>query len=750
MVKVREDHPISADGNVDIEAWIPRILAQVRLGDNAETQLRKACELSLQAEEDAKYKPSGTIKNEWVKGHGSFLTGLEMAEILADLHLDLDSLIAAILYRAVRENKLTLATVAAQFGEGISKLIQGVLRMATISQMRNDSNTEVFGKHSEEQTGNVRKMLVAMVDDVRVALVKLAERTCAIRAVKNAADAKRRQIAKEVADVYAPLAHRLGIGHIKWELEDLSFRYLEPDDYKQIAKLLDEKRLDRQTYITNVIQTIQRELELVSITSQISGRAKHIYSIWRKMRRKGIGFSQVYDIRAVRILVPTVRDCYSALGVVHSLWRNIPNEFDDYIASPKDNGYRSLHTAVIGPQGKVLEIQIRTYAMHEEAEFGVCSHWRYKGTDEQDSKGSYEEKIAWLRQVLEWHDELGESALPDDLSTRFEQDSIYVFTPEGHIVDLPEGATPVDFAYRIHTDVGNRCRGAKVNGRIVPLNHQLKTADQVEIMTGKREAPSRDWLAPGLGYITTSRARAKVQQWFKLQARDQNIADGRALLDKEFKRLALMDLDFDALAKKLNMSSLDNLYAAVGANDFSVSQVLNAAQRMLPVDPKDFAVPLTGRATVHQSDSDVYIEGVGNLLTNLARCCRPLPGDAIVGYITLGKGVSIHRQDCRNILKLRAQESERIIKVEWGAAPESTYSVNIIIEAYDRYGLLKDITTLLDSEKINISALNTLSDKRKNTVDMVITIEVRSYNELSRVLARLNQLPNVASARRER
>lgn len=745
MVKVREDQPIAADGRVDFEAWINRIHGLVELDAGAPAELQRALLLCQQAEEEA---AASVSENAWADGASCLLTGMEMAEILAELQLDLETLLAAILYRAVREKKLTVARVADEFGNTIASIIRGVLRMAAISQLRNDSTRDVFGRESEEQTAKVRKMLVAMVDDVRVALVKLAERTCAIRAVKDASEEKRRRVAREVADVYAPLAHRLGIGHIKWELEDLSFRYLEPDDYKQIARLLDEKRLDRQRYINEVIKNLQEELQQVSIEADISGRAKHIYSIWRKMRRKGIGFSQVYDIRAVRILVPTVRDCYSVLGVVHSLWRNIPNEFDDYIAAPKENGYRSLHTAVIGPEGKVLEIQIRTQAMHDEAEYGVCSHWRYKGTDAEISKSSYEEKISWLRQVLEWHEELGGQGV-GDLSGQFRQDSIYVFTPEGHIIDLPQGSTPVDFAYRIHTDVGNRCRGAKVNGRIVPLNYHLQTADQVEILTGKRESPSRDWLSPALGYINTSRARAKVQQWFKLQARDQNIADGRALLDKEFKRLALGDFDFEALAKKLNLTSLDSLYAAVGAHDIGVGQVLNAAQRMLPAEAEEVTVPLTGRATIRPGSSDVYIEGVGNLLTNIARCCNPVPGDAITGYITVGRGVSIHRQDCRNILKLQERESDRIIKVSWGKAPESTYSVAVAIEAYDRHGLLRDITMLLDNERINVSAMQTQSDKRKNTADMLITMEVRSFSELSRILARLNQLPNVTSALRK-
>lgn len=745
MVKVREDHPVTADGSIDIHQWVERVINMASLEPTAREPLRRACMISLTAEEDAI-----AAENIWAEGASSFRTGLEMAEILADLQLDVDTLVAAILYRAVRENKMPLSEAQSEFGDTVAKLIKGVLRMAAISTRRNDSEDEVFGKQSQEQAEKVRKMLVAMVDDVRVALIKLAERTCAIRAVKNTSDEKRRRVAREVADVYAPLAHRLGIGHIKWELEDLSFRYLEPDDYMHIARLLDERRVDRQQYIDNVLATLQDQLDKAGIKGEINGRAKHIYSIWRKMRRKDIGFSQVYDIRAVRILVPTVRDCYSVLGIVHSLWRNIPNEFDDYIASPKENGYRSLHTAVIGPDRKVLEVQIRTFAMHEEAEFGVCAHWRYKGTDEVGDEDSYEQKISWLRQVLEWHDELGGHALDDDLGSDIAQDRIYLFTPDGHVVDLPHGATPLDFAYRIHTDVGHRCRGAKVNGRIVPLNHPLGTSDQVEILTGKRESPSRDWLTPALGYITTSRARAKVQHWFKQQARDRNIGDGQALLDREFRRLALLELDFEQLARTLNFKSLDDLYAAVGASDIGVGQVLNAAQKLLTVgDKEEPVVPLKPRSTAKPSSSDVYIDGVGNLLTHFAQCCSPVPGDGIVGYITLGKGVSIHRQDCSNVLQLQADEPERIIKVEWGQAPQSVYSVDLLIEAFDRHGLLRDITALLDNERININAMKTLSDKRKNTVDMQVTVEIRSFNELSRILARLNQLPNVASARRK-
>lgn len=746
MVKVRQDHPIAEDGQVDIQAWIDRLNSHHTQSESTRIELVRAAQVSLSlvdihTEDD----------HSWGEDFTCFRIGLEMAEILADLQLDQDALVASILYRAVRENKITLAEVQAQFGETVGKLVKGVLRMAAISYQRNENEDRVLGNQAEVQAEKIRKMLVAMVDDVRIALIKLAERTCAIRAVKSASPQRRRQVAREVSDIYAPLAHRLGIGHIKWELEDLSFRYLEPDEYKQIAKLLDERRLARQEYIDNMLSLLRSELQSANINGEVTGRAKHIYSIWRKMKRKDIPFSQVYDIRAVRILVPNVRDCYTVLGIVHSLWRNIPHEFDDYIASPKENGYRSLHTAVWGPENKVMEVQIRTYEMHEESELGVCAHWRYKGTDTDASQDSYEQKISWLRQVLEWHEELGGDSqqLQDDLRA-VDQDRLYVFTPDGHVVDLPRTATPLDFAYRIHTDVGHHCRGAKVNNRIVPLNYQLNNADQVEILTGKREAPSRDWLNPALGYVNTARARAKIQHWFKQQARDQNIAEGQALLDREFKRLALLDLEFESLAKKLKFNSLDDLYAAVGASDIGVGQVLNAAQKQLDeADPQQPLIPFKVKSPAKKKDSDFYIEGVGNLLTQIANCCNPVPGDAITGYITLGKGVSIHRQDCSNILQLQADEPQRIIKVEWGNKPQSSYSVDVLIEAYDRYGLLRDITTLLDNERINISALQTLSDKRKNTVDMQITVEIRSFDELSRILTRLNQLPNIASARRK-
>ncbi len=495
MVQVRAHQPINTDGSINLEAWLDHAVSVDPALDRE--ALKAACEFARESEQQ-----DNAAKNLWAEGTSSFRTGLEIAEILADLKLDQDSLIAAVLYRGVREGHIPLATVGQRFGSVVAKLIDGVLRMAAISASLSPRQSLVLG--TQGQVENLRKMLVAMVDDVRVALIKLAERTCAIRAVKTADDEKRNRVAREVFDIYAPLAHRLGIGHIKWELEDLSFRYLEPDQYKQIATLLHERRLDRERFITDVMGQLRAELQATGVDADISGRAKHIYSIWRKMQRKGLAFSQIYDVRAVRVLVPEMRDCYTALGIVHTLWRHIPKEFDDYIANPKENGYRSLHTAVIGPEGKVLEVQIRTHAMHEEAELGVCAHWRYKGTDVKAGSNQYEEKISWLRQVLEWHEELGDiGGLAEQLRVDIEPDRVYIFTPDGHAIDLPKGATPLDFAYRVHTEIGHNCRGAKINGRIVPLNYSLQTGEQVEIITSKHGTPSRDWLNPNLGYITT-------------------------------------------------------------------------------------------------------------------------------------------------------------------------------------------------------------------------------------------------------
>ncbi|MGN0924400.1 GTP diphosphokinase [Ectopseudomonas mendocina] len=745
MVQVRAHQPVNDDGSINLEAWLDHVTRVDPALDRK--ALQEACEFARDLEQQA-----NTTQHHWSEGGSTFRAGLDIAEILADLKLDQDSLVAAIIYRGVREGKITLAAVHQRFGPVVAKLIEGVLRMAAISASINPRESVVVG--SQTQVENLRKMLVAMVDDVRVALIKLAERTCAIRAVKEADEEKRQRVAREVFDIYAPLAHRLGIGHIKWELEDLSFRYLEPDQYKQIAKLLHERRLDREQYINDAMAHLRQELEATGIKADISGRAKHIYSIWRKMQRKGLQFSQIYDVRAVRVLVPEVRDCYTTLGIVHTLWRHIPKEFDDYIANPKENGYRSLHTAVLGPEGKVLEVQIRTHSMHEEAELGVCAHWRYKGTDVKSGSNHYEEKISWLRQVIEWHEELGDiGGLAEQLRVDIEPDRVYVFTPDGHAIDLPKGATPLDFAYRVHTEIGHNCRGAKINGRIVPLTYSLQTGEQVEIITSKQGSPSRDWLNPNLGYVTTSRARAKIVHWFKLQDRDQNVAAGKQLLERELARMALVGADFDKLAEKANLKSAEDLFAALGAGDVRLAHAVNLAQQLVEPERGNEQlelIPRKAQGFKPGKRGDIQIQGVGNLLTQMAGCCQPLPGDPIVGYITLGRGVTIHRQDCPTALQQSAREPERMIQVSWGPVPVQTYPVEIVIKAYDRSGLLRDVTQVLLNEKLNVLAVNTRSNKEDNTASMSITVEIPGLDALGRLLARIGQLPNIIEARRHR
>lgn len=745
MVKVREDQPLTPSGWADIPQWLTRLQEDVRLRDP--DRLAQACELAQTLDRSAP-----RTHRAWIPPGSSFRMGLEMADILGELKLDQAALEAAVLYRAVREGLISLDEVTKRFGTEVSGLIDGVLQMAAISH----PYTPNHGMSQHNQQENLRKMLVNMIDDVRVALIKIAERTCALRQVKDAPLEKCLQVAREVADIYAPLAHRLGVGQIKWELEDLAFRYLHEGDYKTIARQLAEKRLDRDRYIHDVVETLKYLIEAQHIRRyDVSGRAKHIYSIWRKMKRKGIDFSQVHDIRAVRVLVPEVTDCYTVLGIVHSRWHHVPSEFDDYIANPKRNGYQSLHTAVIGPENKVLEIQIRTFAMHDEAELGVCAHWRYKGHDTNAKSRSYEEKIAWLRQVLEWQDEVGDLGdLREGLSSDVAPDRIYVFTPDGHVIDLPRIATPIDFAYRVHTEIGHRCRGAKINGRIVPLTYKLKTGQQVEILTASKGGPSRDWLNPSLGYVRTSRARAKIQAWFKHQARDQNVEEGQALFEREMRRLDVEGLDLKRLAAAVNYISAEDMYAALGAGDLRIGQVLNQAQHLFgetdDQEQLDRLLAKPRRQSSKANQSDITVLGVGNLKTSMANCCSPVPGEPIVGFITQGRGVTVHREDCPNILQLRGDEPQRIIEVEWGERAHTRYPVTIEIQAWDRSGLLRDVTGLLGNERVNVLAVNTLTDTDEGIARLRITLEVDGLEALGRLFSRIQQLPNVTEVRRLR
>jgi GTP pyrophosphokinase len=741
MVQVRKSYPQNSEGELEATLWIKQLPGFKRTADKQRMQL--ACVMAGAAQRGDTQLNNGKV--------GCFHAGLEMATILSELHLDEASLIAAVIYRAVREKRVELDEVKKSLGKEVAHLIDGVLRMAAISSLRNE-NTTVLGQ-GQAQVDNVRKMLVAMVDDVRVGLIKLAERTQAIRAVKNQPLERQQKVANEVFDVYAPLAHRLGIGQIKWELEDLSFRYLHPEAYSNIAKMLDGRRLDRQEYIDEVVNSVQRQLDEAGIEATVSGRVKHIYSIWRKMQRKGVNFDQLYDIRAIRVLVSELNDCYAALGIVHTLWRNIPNEFDDYIANPKLNGYRSLHTAVIGPESKVLEVQIRTEAMHEEAELGVCAHWLYKGTDVNSKSQGYEQKIEWLRQVLDWHEEHGGAVdigeLTDELAQDFGDDRIYVFTPLGHVVDVAFGSTPVDFAYHIHTEVGHKCRGAKVDGRIVPLNTVLQSGQQVEILTGNEVMPSRDWLRSSLGYLNSHSARSKVRAWFKKQAREENLNAGRSLLDKELKRLSMTSVDYKVLAEKLHFATVDDLYTALGAADIAASQVLRIAEKLF-YDRQESQAPLfSSKALPSQIvSSAVTVSGVGNLLTVNAKCCKPLPGDEIVGYVTLNRGVTIHRKDCRDFLQSEAQQPERVIQVNWIQEQSAAYPVDVAIEAYDRTGLLGDITGLLSAMRVNVININTHSDRNQHTAHMKLTLEIYDIEQLVKLLGRLSKMPNIISATR--
>lgn len=753
MVKVREDQAIATDGSIDVDKWMENIRGLLAGQDLDLDTLVKASNYSLEVEEKSK-----ASKNAWSNRTSSYKIGLEMATILAELKLDQESIFAAILYRSVREEKTSLENVRKRFGENIAQLIDGVLKMAAISEIKGAVTEGAVLGQTNDQLDNLRKMLVAMVDDVRVALIKIAERTCAIREVKEASEQRKQKVAREIFDIYAPLAHRLGIGQLKWELEDLSFRYLQPDAYKQIARLLDERRLDRQEYIDKVLSQLGAELELAGIHADISGRAKHIFSIWRKMKNKGIIFSEVYDIRAVRVLTNSIQDCYLALGTVHGAWQHIPKEFDDYIATPKENGYRSLHTAVIGPGGKALEIQIRTHDMHEEAELGICAHWRYKESS-KSTKGDngYEDKIAWLRQVIEWQEELGEDVLgtiAEQFSHAIIDERIYVFTPDGHVVDLQKGATPVDFAYHVHTEVGHGCRGAKVDGKIVPLTYRLETGQQIEIITSKNGGPSRDWLNIGLGYIQTPRARAKAQHWFKLQNKDKNIHDGKSILSKEFHRLAINNVDYEKLASKLNLKTGEDILAGIGAGDLRVSQVLNALQKILKFElPEQQSQPskqleFNALPYPNAGPSSISVQGVDNILTHIAGCCKPVPGDQITGYITLGRGVTIHRLDCSKLHYLSAEEPDRIVEINWSASDEKFYPVDVQISAYDRQGLLRDITDLLANEKINLIGVQSSSDQGDNIAHMTLTMKLNSLEKLGRVLARISQLQNVIEVQR--
>ena len=732
MVKVRQEQPLLVDGSVNIELWLCKI-GDARPEINL-SRLREVCDLSEEAEEKA-FSTGGV----WAEGHSSFRMGLAMAEILNELYVDEDGMVAAIIYRAVRENQLTLNHVKKQFGADVARLVEGALKMAAISDIQFGITKKLFGER-QDQMEQARRMLVSLVDDVRVALLKLAERTCAIRGAVVSKNPGGLKLAREVFEIYAPLAHRLGIGHLKWELEDLSFRLREPLSYKRIAKLLDEKRTVRQEYIANVVSELNLRVKQVGIDCKVDGRPKHIYSIWRKMRRKGIPFSEVYDVRAVRILVGDEGDCYRILGVVHNQWRNVPHEFDDYVANPKENGYQSLHTAVIGPEGKVLEIQIRTQEMHEEAEFGVCSHWQYKDTDDLKGSESYEQRIAWLRQIIEGQDEEDDSEL--DLFSALSVDRIYVFTPDGDVVDMTPGATPIDFAYRVHTEIGHKCRGAKLNGRVVPLNTAMSSGDRIEIIVGDEPEPRREWLHEHLGYVATSRARAKIQGWFARREKEKNVEEGKKLLVEELSHLGVEHFEFSDLVDRMDYESPNELFYAIAVGELTAFDVVEEAADLVQLDISDHQLDLD----IGAAENKATIKGQGDLDFEMSECCQPVPGDLIVGVVDDADLVHVHRHDCLQALK--ADVYGRLMSLEWKESVEVTFPVSIEVLAYDRFGLLHDITGILMREHTNVRSTTTATDRHNNRVSIKMVIEVVQLNKLLQTFEKIKQLPNVTSARR--
>lgn len=666
-------------------------------------------------------------------------TAIEMVEILVELNLDADSLATAYLTPYYLNDVVSIDAVEEHLGNHVAVLLTGVSQMATISTLAHQGNGTV-------QVDNIRRMLLAMVEDVRAVVIKLAEQVCHLRNVKDAAEEERVVAAKETADIFAPLANRLGIGQLKWELEDLAFRYLHPDIYKNIAKQLDDKRLAREAYMVDMVEQVKQRLHEAGIKAEVYGRPKHIYSIYKKMAKKNYEFDQLFDIRAMRIVVERLQDCYGALGIVHTNWRHLNKEFDDYVATPKQNGYQSIHTVVFGPEGKTVEIQIRTHDMHQDAELGVAAHWMYKEGALPGRGSGYEQKISWLRKLLQWQEEVVDgSDLAQELKNQVVEDRVYVFTPRGDIFDLPLGATPLDFAYYIHSNVGHRCIGAKIFGKIVPFTHQLSTGDQVEILTQKQPNPSRDWLNPSLGYIKSSRARAKIHHWFKQLDRDKNLSAGKEILDNELQKLELTYKDLDPAIKRFNFREVDDLMVAIGAGDIRLNQMLNFITDRTEHEP---VIRFKSPSKVTGDKNGIVVDGVGSLMSHVARCCRPVPGDEIIGYITQGRGIAVHREDCDSFSNLKNKHPERVISVSWSDDISSSYALTIRIEASDRSGLIRDISSALANEKVNVLNMNVNTVDSTQTAIFVMQIEVHDLQGTNKVLSKLHQIEGVHSAKR--
>jgi GTP pyrophosphokinase len=665
-----------------------------------------------------------------------------VASILASLRADIDTLLAGVLCFVPDYMDEYAETLQETFNSTVAHLVEGVARMSRIRTMK--ARSIAGDRHAQIEA--LRKMLLAMAEDIRVVIIALAQRVQTMRYLAGSGIAERAEIAHETLDIFAPLANRLGLWQIKWELEDLSFRIIEPERYKKIAEMLEETRLSRERYVASLVGVLQRELQQADIKAEVTGRPKHIYSIHKKMKRKDKEFKDIHDTRAVRILVDEVKDCYAALGVVHNLWTPIPKEFDDYIAKPKGNDYRSLHTTVVGPEAKVVEVQIRTYEMHRHSEMGVAAHWRYKEGAKRDAR--YEEKIAWLRQILEWKSDIDDAGeLAEHFKTALFDESVYVLTPQGRIIGLPKGSTPVDFAYHVHTDLGHRCRGAKVDDVMVPLDYTLHNAQRVEIVSTRQGGPSRDWLNPALGYLKSQHARSKVRQWFAREEREQLLVQGRATVTRELQRHGMTALGLEKLAGSFGFSKLDAFLSAVARGDINNRQLEaflhgetepTVQTSALPAERK-FAVPPRG-------EGGILIVGVDKLLTGLAKCCKPAPPDPIIGFITRGRGVTIHRQGCASVARLSEENAERLIAADWSISKEARYPVDIEIEALDRQGLLRDISNVLAREKIDVTATHTKS--RDINASLQFTLKIADLAQLQRVLGLIQNIPGIRSAAR--
>ncbi|EJD0673996.1 GTP diphosphokinase [Vibrio vulnificus] len=739
MVAVRSAH-LNQNEQFELESWVASLKQDAGVSKRL-IEVYRHCQTILQGHEHAELL---------------LWRGREMIEILVTLSMDKATLVAAQLFPLVSSGAFAREPLEEHYSKEIIKLIDGVDEMAAIGQL----NITLEGSAASAQVDNVRRMLLAMVDDFRCVVIKLAERICNLIEVKKAPDEVRRAAAKECANIYAPLANRLGIGQLKWEIEDYAFRYQQPDTYKQIAKQLSERRIVREQYIKDFVDDLSEEMKECGINAEVSGRPKHIYSIWRKMQKKSLEFDELFDVRAVRIIADKLQDCYAALGVVHTKYKHLPSEFDDYVANPKPNGYQSIHTVVLGPEGKTIEIQIRTKQMHEDSELGVAAHWKYKEGSSSGRSG-YDEKITWLRKLLDWQEEMSDSGeMLDELRSQVFDDRVYAFTPRGDVVDLPMGATPLDFAYHIHSEVGHRCIGAKVAGRIVPFTHKLNMGDQVEIITQKEPNPSRDWLNPSLGFVTSGRARAKINAWFRKQSREKNLEAGREILENELAKIGATLKDAEQYAvKRFNVKSADELYVGVGSGDLRINQILNhinalvnkptaeeedrqALERLQEAGNKAAVSPTRPRKDA------VVVQGVDNLMSHLARCCQPIPGDEICGYITQGRGISVHRADCEQLEELRHHAQERIIDTVWGSDVVGSYMLTVRVEAMERSGLLKDITTMLANEKIKVISMKSRLDYRTHLNVMDFELEVTNIEVLTRIMKRVEQIKDVMSVKR--